>query len=618
MKRAGAWYTETGVQFRVWAPERKRMRLQLFGSNEEFHDMQPVGEGYYELHLNRVPNGTKYKFLPEGETAFPDPASQFQPEGVHGPSAIVDHQYFQWSDLSWKGRAFDELIIYELHIGTFTAEGTFKAAAEKLPELAASGINAIELMPVSEFPGNRNWGYDGTYPYAVHSGYGGPDGLKYFVNAAHENGIAVILDVVFNHLGPEGNYLHEFGPYFTECYVTPWGKAINMDGEWSDGVRNYFSDLVPFWYEEYHLDGLRLDAIHTIYDKGAVHFWELVEQKLKQARQRNGRTFHMIAESDLNSPKVVKSAEYGGYGFDAQWLDDFHHAFYVMLDPAGADRYADFGKVEQVAKAFTDGFVHSGEYVKFRKRRHGASSVGLPGDSFVVFNLNHDQVGNRVGGERLSVLVDFERQKLAAAAIMLSPYVPMLFMGEEYGEDTPFFYFVSHTEEDLIEKVVEGRASEFAEFGWDEQPPNPQEEDTFQRSKIQWEKRNTGKYRVLRDWHSTLIKLRQTHPALRNFNKNDVRVHLLGPQAFVLIRLSADQQVQLACIFNLSDNTVTWTFPEDKPQWTVLLDSAEMQWAEDADAALMRDRHEPTHVSYKASVVGAGVKVLEAADPVQA
>ncbi|GAB2793644.1 malto-oligosyltrehalose trehalohydrolase [Rhabdobacter roseus] len=556
------------------------MALHLLAPVEQQLDM-PKGEmGYFSLTLDDIPPGTRYYFAPDEAEKYPDPASHYQPEGVHGPSEVVDHAVYAWQDKDWRGLPFKDLIMYELHIGTFTEEGTCEAIIPYLDDLVATGINALELMPVAQFPGSRNWGYDGVYPYAVQNSYGGPEGLKKLVDACHARGIAVFLDVVYNHLGPEGNYFGQYGPYFTEKYATPWGTAINFDGDWSDGVRDYFALNVIHWFETYHLDGLRLDAVHTIYDTGAVSFWEFLHHKIRSLQQRVGRTFYLIAESDLNSPRVVKSPEVGGMGFEAQWLDDFHHSLYVLLDPAGRERYADFGHLEQLAKAYTDGFVHSGEYVKFRKRKHGASSVGIPGDQFVVFNQNHDQIGNRVGGERLCMLVDFERQKLAAAAILLSPYVPMLFMGEEYGDQSPFFYFVSHSEPALIEAVREGRKKEFESYQWDTEPPSPDDEDTFRRSRIDWQKRGHGKHQKLLRWHQTLISLRRTEPALQNVCKNEVRVHILGQRGFVLHRISENEEEHLLCLFNLSDEGIPYTFPSWTGTWKKILDSKEPEWVE--------------------------------------
>ncbi|ACT92736.1 malto-oligosyltrehalose trehalohydrolase [Dyadobacter fermentans] len=576
MRNTGASFSAGQCKFTVWAPEKDAMQLVIDGRPPA--DMLKDEEGYFELDVSDIAPGARYRFAPAGGDSYPDPASHFQPDGVHGASAVVDHEAYRWSDAGWKGLPLQDLIFYEVHTGTFTPEGTFEGIISKLDYLSSLGVNAIELMPVSQFPGGRNWGYDMVFPYAVQHSYGGPDGLKALVDAAHAKGIAVFLDVIFNHLGPEGNYLPQFGPYFTDQYCTPWGNAINFDGEWSDGVRAYFCQAVMHWYEHYHLDGLRVDAVHMMFDNGAVHFWELVSRELNVMRQRMGRNFYLIAESDLNSPHVVKSPENGGWDFDVQWLDDFHHALYVLLDESGRDRYEDFGSIGQWGKAFTDGFVHSGEYVRFRKRRHGASSAGIPGEKFLVFNQNHDQVGNRVGGERLSMLVSFERQKLAAAAILLAPYLPMLFMGEEYGAQTPFFYFVSHSDEELIQKVVEGRRKEFENYKWEKDPPNPQDETTFQGSKLDWSEPERGEHAALLRWHRALIALRKTHPALRHFAKNDVRVNIVSDTCLVLHRRSADQQTELACIFNLGETTADVALPGDAQPWITILNSRDADW----------------------------------------
>jgi maltooligosyltrehalose trehalohydrolase len=566
--------------FKVWAPEKKSMILHIISPKEQKINMIKDESGYFSVLADDINEECKYFFMPDGKKDYPDPASNFQPNGVHGPSQVINHDTFHWTDISWRGEAFENLILYEMHVGTFTPEGTFEAIIPLLDEIKSIGVNALELMPVSQFPGSRNWGYDGVYPYAVQNSYGGPNGLKKLVNACHNNGIAVFLDVVYNHLGPEGNYFNQFGPYFTNKYQVPWGAAINFDDSWCDGVRDYFSDNPCHWFKNYHIDGLRVDAIHMIYDTGAVNFWELTQQKIKLGEQKLGRKFYMIAESDFNSPKVVKSPELSGFGFDAQWLDDFHHALYVLIDKKGKERYEDFGSTEQLAKAYTDGFVHSGEVVKFRKRKHGASSAGIPGEKFIAFNQNHDQIGNRVKGERLSVLVDSEHQKVAAAALMLSPYIPMLFMGEEYGEDNPFFYFVSHTDENLIKAVREGRKKEFADYKWKIEPPDPQSESTFEESKINWQQRNQGKHKVLLEWTRTLISLRKTSLALQNTDKNYLRVYLRQDSAFILHRKSKDEQHQILCFFNLSNENIEFVVPSVAKTWTKILDSKDGIWTE--------------------------------------
>lgn len=579
MNTIGAVYTEgKGCVFTVWAPLKETMILHIIHPSEYRMQMQKDEWGYFTVVIEEAGPGTQYFFMPNGLQDLPDPASHYQPEGVHGPSEVVDHSSYQWQDIHWRGIPLKELVLYEIHVGTFTEEGTFQAIIPRLPELAATGINALELMPVSQFPGHRNWGYDGVYPYAVQNSYGGPDGLKALVDACHLQGIAVFLDVVYNHQGPEGNYLPLFGPYFTDKYCTPWGDAINYDGEYSDGVRGYFANNALHWMEHYHIDGLRCDAIHAVFDSGAVHFWELMHKKVKDLEQKLGRPLYLIAESDLNSPRVVKSPENGGYGFDAQWLDDFHHSLYVLLDKKGKNRYEDFGSLEQLAKGYSDGFVHSGEYVRFRKRKHGASSAGLSGDRFIAFTQNHDQIGNRVGGERMALLVNFEQLKLAAAALLLSPYIPMLFMGEEYAEESRFYYFVSHGDPNLVEAVRKGRKKEFENFKWETEPLDPQAETTFRASQLNWNRRWKGKHRIMLKWYKHLIHLRRTHPILRDFDKNNIRANPIGQRGLALLRQSDPGLDHLLCLFNFSAASISYDMPYLGSKWVKLLDSKEDQW----------------------------------------
>ena len=578
MRSLSAERKDNTIIFTVWAPEKEKMILHLVHPKDEQIEMKKNEEGYWQVSVNDLPANTRYFFQPNGERDYPDPASRYQPEGVHGPSQLVDHSY-KWSDENWKGLPREKLIIYELHVGTFTQEGTFEAIIPRLEELKETGINAIEIMPIAQFSGNRNWGYDGVFPFAVQNSYGGPDGLKKLVDACHQKGIAVILDVVYNHQGPEGNYLNAFAPYFSSRYHTLWGDAINFDWEWSDGVREFYSQNALYWFDKFHIDGLRFDAIHAIFDYGPVHFWEYLHKQVKELEQELQRPLHLIAESDLNDPRVVDSPEKRGFGFDAQWLDDFHHALYKVLYKQDKDRYNDFGSMKQLAKAYTDGFVHSGdEWVKFRKRKYGASSVGTPGDKFIVFNLNHDQIGNRPDGARLSMLVNFEKIKVAAAALFLSPYIPMLFMGEEYADDTPFYYFVSHSDPDLVEAVRKGRKEEFKDSGFNTEPPDAQDEKTFQDSVIQWEKRNQGKYRIMLEWHKELIRMRQTLPALKNFEKKNISAEPLNEDGLMLIRRSGSEQ--LIAFFNFSENELSYTIPASTANAKKILDSKEKKWIE--------------------------------------
>lgn len=558
--------------FRVWAPLKRTMTLHIVSPAEKRIAMIKSADGYYEATVDDCSPATRYYYQPDGEGDFPDPASHFQPEGVHGPSAVVDHGAFRWSDQAWENPALSELVLYELHVGTFTEAGTFDAIIPRLEDLVATGINAIEIMPVAQFPGTRNWGYDGVFPYAVQASYGGPDGLKRLVDACHRHDIAVILDVVYNHLGPEGNYFNAFGPYFTDAYQTPWGSALNFDGPWSDGVRDYFAANALHWFHHFHIDGLRLDAIHAIIDTGAIHVLQYINEVVECYTQHAQKPVHMIAESDLNTPRVIQNAKTNGYGFDAQWLDDFHHALFVLLYPEGKERYEDFGTVHQLAKAYTEGFVHSGEYVKARQRKYGASSAGIPGFKFISFIQNHDQVGNHKNGERLSVLLTDAQLRVAAAATLLSPYVPMLFMGEEYGEDNPFLYFTSHSDPELVKLVREGRKREFAHFLGDEEPPDPQAEDTFRACILDWSKRTWGNYRLLLTWYKRLIHLRRTHKALQNFNKAGTRVDVLSERAWSMIRQDEAGQSTLVALFNLGDQPLPYTLPPNTT-WICLLDS---------------------------------------------
>jgi maltooligosyltrehalose trehalohydrolase len=508
--------------------------------------------GYFFIDVPGVRSGDRYFFAPDDGEAYPDPASNYQPEGVDGPSEVVDHPAFTWTDEGWRGLPFEELVLYEVHVGAFTAEGTFSAMIHRLDDLMELGVNGIQLMPAAQWSGSRNWGYDGVFSYAVQNTYGGPEGLKQLVDACHRRGIAVYLDVVYNHIGSEGNCLGRYGPYFTDKYQTPWGKAINYDGAWSDGVREFVVGNALYWAEHYHVDGLRLDAIHEIYDRNAVRIWDRLYEAVKAWEQRSGRRLWLVAESDGNDPRVVRPPGTGGLGFDALWLDDFHHALYVFIDPKGGKYYRDYGTMEQLAKAFSEGFVLSGEYVKFRHRTHGASSAGVGGHHFVVFNQNHDLPGNRPGGERLSVLTDMASLKLAATAMLLSPYVPMLFMGEEYGEETPFYFFSDYRQPETTAGLIEGRKQQFALFGFDGEVRDPQDEHLFLESKLQWARRKEGKHAALLRWHRDLIRLRRAHPLLRDLSKDRYRADVGGSYGLAVYRYTADRRLHLLCLFNFS------------------------------------------------------------------
>jgi maltooligosyltrehalose trehalohydrolase len=469
------------------------------------------------------------------------------------------------------------MIMYELHIGTFTASGTFDAAISRLGDLEELGINAIEIMPVAQFPGERNWGYDGVYPFAVQNSYGGPEGLKVFVNECHRKGIAVILDVVYNHLGPEGNYLWDFGPYFTDKYKTPWGQAINFDGPYSNEVKKYFIENALYWLREFHIDALRLDAIHGIYDISAKPFLSHLSERVEQLSEEHGRKYYLIAESDLNNAFAAKPSLSGGYGLDSLWCDDFHHAVHSLLTGESNGYYVDFGTVNHLATSLNEGFVYSGQYSLFRKKNHGNSSADLPLDRLVVFSQNHDQVGNRLRGERLSGLVSFEALKLAAGSVILSPYVPLLFMGEEYGETAPFLYFVSHSDPRLIEGVRQGRRKEFETLDLLEEFPDPQSADTFVKSTIQWEKRDQGGNATMLNLYRELIRLRKTLPPLSHPDRKCLSIRsVTNKQLIVLERWKDSSHTLMILNFNKSDITIGNLAGGKK--WEKVLDSSDETW----------------------------------------
>ena len=476
-----------GTRFDVWAPLANSVIVEVIRRDgAERHILYRSDAGVHSGVVAGAVSGKDYVYRLDDGPARPDPVSRLLPTGVHGPTRIVDPAAFTWSDQSWRGIAMADAIIYELHIGTFTPAGTFDAAIERLPYLRSLGITAIEIMPVSQFPGRRNWGYDGASLYAVQESYGGPDGLRRLVDAAHRQGLAVLLDVVYNHVGPEGNYLSEFGPYFSDRSLSTWGDGFNLDGPDSDEVRRYLVQNATYWITEYHFDGLRLDAADRIVDLGALHLLEELAAAVHERGRELGRQTLVIAESDANDPRYIKPVGDGGLGLDAQWSDDFHHAVHAALTGERQGYYADFADLTSVGKALTERFVNDGRHSGYRRRRHGRPAAHIPGDRFVICVQNHDQVGNRARGERLSTLVCPDALRLAAAILLLSPYVPLLFMGEEYGESAPFLYFVSHTDPALVEAVREGRRREFAAFAWSGEVPDPADESTFEQSKLVW------------------------------------------------------------------------------------------------------------------------------------
>jgi maltooligosyltrehalose trehalohydrolase len=506
---------------------------------------------------------------------------------VHGPSAIVDPDAFAWTDHNWKGRALQDLILYELHCGTFTVDGVFTAILPYLDYLQKDlGVTALELMPVIEFPGARNWGYDGVHPYAPHTAYGGSLGLKTLVNACHEKGLAVVLDVVYNHLGPEGNYLSEYGPYFTDRYQTPWGQAVNFDGEDSYEVRRYFIDNALYWVTEYHIDALRLDAIHGIFDVSRPHILQEIGEAVHAQANALGRTILVIAESDLNDSQVISDIKDDGWGLDAQWSDDFHHALHVLLTGERSGYYQDFVALADLRMAMTDGFVYQGQFSHYRQRSHGVPSRHLPGERFIIFTQNHDQVGNRAYGDRLSTLVPFAAVKLAAGLVLCAPNIPLLFMGEEYGETAPFLYFTSHTDSALAQAVRDGRRREFAHFAWSGEVPDPQDPQTFTRSVLHHDLRQKDPYQALLQWYHDLIAVRKDSPALRSCSKENLETTLLSEQEVLLMRRWQPQEEDLLLIACFSRDPVSLVLPIPPGQWRQVIDADAMRYGGTGQATL--------------------------------
>ncbi len=575
MTDIGARYHGKGVcEFTVWAPETPQVSLHITGPEERTVSMTAGERGYWSAGVDGIAPGARYLYRLSDSLELPDPASFSQPEGVHGPSEIVDHHSFDWHDADWDGVGLDRMIIYEMHVGTFTPEGTFQEAIDRLEALAELGITAVEVMPVAQFPGERNWGYDGTHPFSVQNSYGGPVGLRRLVDACHRHGLAFILDVVYNHLGPEGNYLGDFGPYFTDRYRTPWGRAINFDGPHSAEIRNYFLQNAISWFENYHVDALRLDAVHGIFDRSAKH---ILEEMAECVEERFGRKRILIAESDLNDVRIILSRHRGGYGVDAQWNDDFHHSLHTLLTGERNGYYLDFGRLEHLAAAIREGFVYDWKYSRYRKRYHGSSSGHFPAERFIVSIQNHDQVGNRMLGERLSSLVSFEALKLAAGVLLVTPAVPLLFMGEEYAEENPFLYFVSHANPDLVRAVREGRKEEFFAFGWEGDPPDPQAADTFLSSKLSWDRRNGGAHRLMLEYYRTLIELRRTTPALSVLERKGLEVGCSEKECSIsLLRRHGDSSV--LCVMNFGEESTEFTPAAHLARGKKIFDSAEEKW----------------------------------------
>lgn len=573
----GAAYLGDGkCRFLVWAPKQDRLDVEIVAPQPRVEAMEVRPRGYFEVVLDNVEPGTQYFYRFADGRQRPDPASRYQAEGVHRPSTVVDPR-FDWNDAPWRGIPLHEYITYELHVGTFTPQGTFEAVIDHLDELRDLGVTAIELMPVAQFPGGRNWGYDGVHPFAVQNTYGGPNGLRRLVDAAHARGLAVVMDVVYNHIGPEGNYLGEFGHYFTSRHRTPWGEAINFDDRHSDEVRRYFIENALYWIEEFHIDALRLDAVHAIYDFSARPFMQELADAVRLEGERLGRRVYTVAESSLNDVRLIQPKELGGDGIDAQWNDDLHHALRTTLTEDHNGYFADFRGFDDLAKVYRVGFALDGQYSQYRGRRHGNSARDIEPLRLVVCAQNHDQVGNRMLGERLTDVVSFEQLKLAAATVILSPFQPMLFMGEEYAETAPFQYFISHGDDGLIEAVRSGRKREFESFQWAGVPPDPQDEATFARCKLNHALKQDGRHRVLRDFYKTLIALRKSAAALAFPRRDRIDVTAFETEhAMVVRRWTRDHEASTVFSYAAAAVTLSADFPAGN--WTKMLDSADPRW----------------------------------------
>jgi maltooligosyltrehalose trehalohydrolase len=568
--RQGSFTGGGRCAFCVWAPAPDVIELHLL-SPDRLVPLARDEAGYARTTVEGIGAGSLYWYRLDG-TDLPDPASRSQPHGVHGPSQVVDPT-FPWTDQGWAGLALPDYLMYEVHVGTFTDGGTFDDVVPHLDDLAELGVTAVELMPVAQFPGTRNWGYDGVFPYAAQESYGGPAGLRRFVDACHRRGLAVVLDVVHNHLGPEGNVLAAYGPYFTDRYRTPWGDALNFDGPHSDEVRALFIDSALCWVTDCHIDALRLDAVHAIVDHSARTFLDALAEAVHTRGAALRRRIYLIAETTLNDSRLVRPRAAGGTGIDAQWNDDFHHALHTALLDERGGYYQDYAGIPDLVRAFPGAYVYTGQFSAFRQRSHGNSSAGVPPDRFVVFAQNHDQIGNRSRGDRLADLLPFEALKLAAGCVLLSPCIPLLFMGEEYGERAPFPYFVSHTDPALVDAVRRGRRGEFAAFAWEGDPPDPQAEATFRRARLNHHLKDEEGHRTLRQFYRELIRLRH---AITPRGGPDPRAQAQDRDGVLVVDRTAGAG-KLTILYNFHPRPAEFAVPAHRP-WRRLLDSSDAAW----------------------------------------
>jgi maltooligosyltrehalose trehalohydrolase len=567
-RRCGSYLVEADrVRWCVWAPKATNVELVLISGGEQLVvPMASAEDGHFLCEREGVAEGLRYAYRLDGGPLRPDPCSRWQPDGVHRPSALCFPENFTWTDQGFQSVPREQLVFYELHVGTFTPEGTFDAVIPRLPEIKELGATAIELMPVAQFPGERNWGYDGVYLYAPQNSYGGPHGLARLVNAAHELGLAVFLDVVYNHFGPEGNYVAEFGPYYSDRYRTTWGPAFNFDGHSSDPVRQFVLDNVAQWIGDFHLDGLRLDAVHSMFDISPHHILSDIKEVADQVAASQHRTACIVVESLLNDVRMLMPHARGGYNLDAEWNEDFHHALLAYLTGERHGKYVDFGPVQHLPRVLNETFLLSGVYSKYRGRRWGGPVGDLSGDRFVIGIQNHDHVGNRASGERLAALVSPAVQRLAASLMLLSPHLPLLFMGEEYGEDQPFLFFCSFEDHELIENVRHGRRRDYTLVG---DVPDPQDPRTFEMSRLSWSWPEGTSRSGLRRLYQDLLTARQRWPALRNFTDRIARL-LPDERTGLMLELKRGAgEDKIVAYFNLGSESQALPAPAEN-QWVLL------------------------------------------------
>lgn len=569
------------VSFNVWAPHAKKLTLKLLDDSQRTFKMRRLERDEYEIIVPDVKPGTDYLYIIDDLKERPDPVSRHQPKGVHGPSRVVDPDSFCWEDEEWKGFPLQDSINYELHVGAFTPKGTFEAIIKKLPYLKDLGITTLSLMPVTQCPGNRNWGYDGTHLYAPSHYYGGPDGLKKLINACHLQGMAVILDAVYNHFGPEGCYLQDFGPYFTDAYHTPWGDAINFDGNHSDTVRKYMIDNALYWLMEYHVDGLRLDAVHAIRDFSPCHLLKELSEKFHSQAEALNRTAWLIAESSLNDPKVLHSREMNGYGLDAQWNDDFHHAIYTLVTGNQREYLSDYGTFEDLQKAVEEGYVYDGRWSEYQNKTVGLSSKHIDGSQMIAFIQNHDQIANTCHGKRLATLMTPQQHKLAVSILFMTPNIPLLFMGQEWGVTKPFHYFTEFSDQELIENVRKGYLNEFNLHDLIDEISDPQSEETFLKAKLDWTELNQATHQHNLNFYKDIIHLKKSHPCLNKCNKDTTQVQYDDEKNwFMISRWDDESESYIISVSNLSESqqNVPIIFPEGV--WTIALKTSDSKYGE--------------------------------------